>query len=98
MGENLFRCWAYDLIAFVGGCIIVGAFLVESYIVSILLWISYYALMNYYGANYYKYREKPEVTVVYDKENDRMIVLSSDDADKVVKVKTMIIDKNVDCE
>lgn len=98
MGENLFKCWAYDLIAFVGGCIIGSAFLVDSYIFSILLWVSYYLIMNYYGANYYKYREKPEVIVVYDKENDQMLVLSSDDADKVIKVKTMIVDKNEDCE
>lgn len=98
MGGNLFRCWAYDLIAFVGGCIIGSAFLIDSYIVIILLWVAYYLLMNYYGANYYKYREKPEVTVAYDKEKDIMIVLSSDDADKVVKVNTMIVNKNKDCE
>lgn len=98
MDNNLIKCWVYDLIAFVGGCIIVGAFLADSFIITVLLWIVYYALMNYYGANYYKYREKPEVTVVYDKESDQMRVFSSDDADKVVKVKTMIIDKNKDYE
>jgi hypothetical protein len=98
MDNNLIKCWAYDLIAFAGGCLIVGGFLVENYIIGILLWIAYYALMNYYGANYYKYREKPEVTVVYDKESDQMIVLSSDIADKVVNVRTMIRDKNGDYE
>ena len=98
MDKNLLKCWAYDLIVFVGGCIMIGAVLVESFIVSVLLWMVYYILMNYYGTNYYKYREKPEVTVAYDKESDIMIVLSSDDADKVVKVNTMIVNKNEDCE
>ena len=96
--DNLIKSWVYDLIIIAGGCLIISGFLVENYIIGILLWIAYSVLMNYYGANYYKYREKPEVTVVYDKDSNQMRVLSSDDADKVIKVKTMIVDKNEDCE
>lgn len=98
MYNNLIKCWVYDLITFVGGCLVIGAFFIESYIFELLLWIAYYALMHYYGANYYKYREKPEVIVVYDKEKDQMIVLSSDMADKMVNVKTSIRCENKDDE
>ena len=91
MNKNLFKCWVYDLIIVLGGWLIVAACLIDSYFISLILWIAYTILMIYYGANYYKHR-KPDVTVFYDKDEDKFFVESSDDADKVVniKVKTII--------
>ena len=86
MDRNLFKCWAHDLIIVFGGWLIVAACLSDSYFISLILWIAYTLLMIYYGANYYKHR-KPEVTVFYDKDDDKFFVESSDEADKVVTIK-----------
>lgn len=90
MNKNLFKCWAYDLIIVLGGWLIVAACLIDSYFISMILWIAYTILMIYYGTNYYKHR-KPEVTVFYDKDDDRFFVESSNDADKVVNIKVKVI-------
>ena len=50
-------------------------------------------LLDWLGKNYWRLQpHKPVITVKYDMVTDRMIVLSSDDADRCVDVVTMIDD------
>ena len=49
-------------------------------------------VLDWYGKRHWQFQSsKPEITVLYDKDGDRMIVLSSDDADRCVNVKTDIV-------
>ena len=55
-------------------------------------------LLDWFGKNYWRLQpKKPVITVKYDMIMDRMIVLSSDDADRCVDVITMI-DDDIDDE
>ena len=49
-------------------------------------------VLDWCGKRHWQFQSsKPEVTVLYDKDGDRMIVLSSDDVDRCVNVKTDIV-------
>ena len=65
-------------------------------IVSIILLLLNTMLFYAYGRNFWKISglEKPVITVKYDKKNNRMIILSCDDADKCVDIKTIIEDED----
>ena len=50
------------------------------------------SILDWYGKRHWRFQSsKPEITVLYDKDGDRMIVVSSDDADRCVNVKTDIV-------
>lgn len=50
-------------------------------------------LLDWFGKNYWRMQpHKPIVTVKYDMVLDRMVVLSSDDADRCVKIVALIDD------